>query len=134
MFCPECGFENEDENKFCLKCGKVLIMQDLAEKQITSEEDKEKEEFLQLALKYMSMDKRLGYKGAITYLNRITGYKNADELKKQCEEKFKAISLETAVRWMNEDRLTSYENAYKILNEISGYENADELKKSVKKK
>ena len=24
MFCPECGYENNDENKFCMKCGKNL--------------------------------------------------------------------------------------------------------------
>lgn len=134
MFCPECGFENEDENKFCLKCGKVLVLQDSTEKQYVPEEEQEKDKLLQSALKYMSMDKRLGYKGAITYLNRITGYKNADELKKQCEEKFKANSLETAVRYMNGNKFTLYENAYKILSEISGYENADELKKQCEEK
>ncbi len=24
MFCPDCGYENNDENKFCMKCGKSL--------------------------------------------------------------------------------------------------------------
>lgn len=24
MFCPECGYENNDENKFCMKCGKDI--------------------------------------------------------------------------------------------------------------
>lgn len=25
MFCPNCGYENNDENQFCMKCGRPIL-------------------------------------------------------------------------------------------------------------
>lgn len=137
MFCPECGFENNDENKFCLKCGHAIVnnIQNQNSSDNTSEnEAASKNQLLQSAINYMSKDEKLGYKAAIITLSRIPGWKNADELKNQCEKRIKDIVLEEAVQSMNTNKLSACENAYKSLDEISGWKNADELKKQCEEK
>lgn len=102
MFCPECGFENEDENKFCLKCGKSLAPKKQMEKQSASDydpnlEETRKDQILESAIQAMNSDRFEAYKIAYENLNKISGWKNADELKKQCEEKITELRHQQAI-------------------------------------
>lgn len=57
MFCPECGYKNKDENKFCLSCGKSLAPKKQTQKQSAFnydpafEEEKRKNQILQVAVR-----------------------------------------------------------------------------------
>ncbi len=103
MFCPECGYKNKDENKFCLSCGKSLAPKKQIEKQPATnynselEEEKRKDRILESAIQYMNSDGLEVYKIAHENLNKISGWKNADDLKKQCEEKIEELHREKLI-------------------------------------
>ncbi len=103
MFCPECGYKNKDENKFCLSCGKALAPQKSTEKQPAPdydpvfEEEKRKDQILESVAQAMSLDTLKSYGDALKLLNSITDWKDANELKKQCEEKIEELHREKLI-------------------------------------
>ncbi|WP_337483999.1 SH3 domain-containing protein [Porcipelethomonas sp.] len=103
MFCPECGYKNKDENKFCLSCGKSLAPKKQMEKQSdfdydpVFEEEKRKDQILESVAQAMSLDTLKSYGDALKLLNSITDWKDANELKKQCEEKIEELQREKLI-------------------------------------
>ncbi|MCM1228048.1 MAG: SH3 domain-containing protein [Clostridium sp.] len=104
MFCPECGYKNKDENKFCLKCGKEFVPQKQTKSQQNTnydpkaEEEKNKNEALESAVQAMSLGTLKDYENAAEILRKLQGWKNADELKKQCEEKIEVLREEALIQ------------------------------------
>lgn len=103
MFCPNCGYNNKNENKFCLKCGKKFVPQKQTKKQQNTnydpkaEDEKIKAQALESAVQAMSLGTLQAYESAFDILNTISGWKNADDLKKQCEEKIEELHREKLI-------------------------------------
>ncbi|MCM1228308.1 MAG: zinc-ribbon domain-containing protein [Clostridium sp.] len=117
MFCPNCGYNNKDGNKFCLKCGKEFVPQKQTRTQQNTnydpkaEEEKSKNEALEYAVKTMSSGTLKDYENAAEILRKLQGWKNADELKKQCEDKIAELQQERIVLKKKRIKLAAFISA-----------------------
>lgn len=114
MFCPKCGYKNKDENKFCLSCGKSLAPQKSDANQPNPdynpklEEEKRKDYILERAAQDMNSGSLERYKIAYENLNKISGWKNADELKKKCETRINELQQEKLALKKKHKKLALY--------------------------
>ena len=99
MSCPYCGETIENESKFCPKCGKVLNLKISEQVKENSEKtnvdaQNRKEEFYNSAVEALSKaDDKSSYENVQEMLKFLSGYKDADELAKQCQEKIDELKI-----------------------------------------